>query len=191
MRLQISEFRLQIEIGGQSATCNQLSAIHASMHIELVAASSSDRPILIGLLDGYLRELALNREIAVGATGSHNYPYLDAYFRESGRHAFLIQRDDEVVGFALIRAPESTGRTWQVAEFYVDARSRRRGVGREAISSIWKRFPGDWELQIHAWNEAAIRFWTACVKAAAETEATITHLNASDGRRLQLNFRCF
>jgi predicted acetyltransferase len=160
------------------------------MSTELVVASGSDRPILIGLLDDYLRELRLHREIAVGATGSHNYPYLDAYFRESGRHAFLLRRDGEVVGFALIRAPESTGGAWQVAEFYVDSQHRRCGIGREAMRSIWKRFPGDWELQIHARNDAAIRFWTFCVKDAAHTEPTITNVNAADGKRLQLNFRC-
>src|SRR5262249_4468369 len=142
------------------------------MGTELVAASTSDRPILIALLDAYLRELALHREIAVGATASPNYPYLDAYFRESSRHAFLIRRDDEVAGFAFIRAPESTGRVWEVAEFYVDPRNRRRGVGRAAIGLIWKRFPGDWELQIHARNDAAIQFWTSCVKDAAHNKAT-------------------
>jgi predicted acetyltransferase len=159
------------------------------MHTELVAASSSDRPILIGLLDSYLRELALHREIAVGATGSHNYPYLDAYFHEPGRYAFLIRRDGAVVGFALIRASESTGRAWQAAEFYVDPQNRRGGVGRAAIGLIWKRFPGEWERQIHARNNAAIQFWTSCVKETAHSEAMITNVNASDGRRLQLNFR--
>jgi predicted acetyltransferase len=159
------------------------------MHTELVAASSSDRPLLIGLLDGYLRELAPHREIAVGATESSNYLYLDAYFREPGRHPFLIRRDGDVAGFAFIRSPESTGRAWQVAEFYVDPQNRRCGVGRAAIGLIWKRFPGDWELQIHARNAAAIQFWTSCVRDPAHTEPTITNVNASDGRRLQLTFR--
>jgi predicted acetyltransferase len=164
------------------------------MNTELVAASISDRPILVRLLDRYLRELSAHREVAVGVTESYNYPYLDGYFQESGRHAFLFRRDDETVGFALIRAPESTGRVWQVAEFYVEPKSRRCGIGREAVGSIWKQFPGEWELQVHVRNDAAIQFWTSCVRDVAHvahTDATVTNVNASDGRRLQLNFCCF
>jgi predicted acetyltransferase len=64
----------------------------------------------------------------------------------------------------LIRGPASTGRAWEVAEFYVVPESRREGVGCAALASIWRRFPGDWELQVHSRNSDAVRFWLSCVK---------------------------
>jgi len=107
------------------------------MAIELVEAGRGDRGVVIALLDEYLQELAVRREIAVGATDAHTYRYLDGYFSESGRHAFLIRCNAEVVGLAFIRDPASTGgAASQVAEFFVKPGSRRRGCGRDAIASV-------------------------------------------------------
>jgi predicted acetyltransferase len=140
-------------------------------------------------LDEHLQELAAHREIAVGATDSRGYPYLDAYFSEPGRHAFLIECNGEVVGLALIRDPASTGSpASEVAEFYVKPGSRRLGHGREVIASMWRRFPGAWELQVHARNAAALRFWAACVEASAEEPPGVREIEAEDGKRIQFNF---
>jgi predicted acetyltransferase len=133
------------------------------MTVTLNDARLEDRDILARLLDDYLHELATHRERPRGATCSRGYLYLDAYFSESGRHPFVMRRHGSVAGFALIRGPESTGRRWEVAEFYVVPGNRGAGVGAAALASIWQRFPGDWELQVHIRNADAIRFWLSCV----------------------------
>ena len=156
---------------------------------DLVEAGPDDRRVIAALLDEYLQELVAHREIAVGATDSRSYPYLDAYFVEPGRHAFLIRCNGEVVGLALIRAPASSGSpVSEVAEFYVKPGSRRLGLGREVIGSIWRRFPGAWELQVHARNAAALGFWTSCVEASAEEPPDVREIEAEDGKRIQFNF---
>ena len=157
--------------------------------IELLGVPPRDRSKLSTLLDAYLNELAGHREIAVGAITASDYPYLDAYFREPGRHPFFIADRGVVVGFALVRDPESTGSVREMAEFYVKPSRRRLGVGAAAIELLWRRFPGDWELQVHARNEIAMRFWTACIDRVASTESSVTHIKANDGRRIQFNFR--
>jgi predicted acetyltransferase len=148
-----------------------------------------DRETIARLLNDYLRELASHRERPVGATDSAEYPYLDGYFSEPGLHPFVIRRQGVVVGFALIRAPKSTGRAWEVAEFYVVPESRREGVGGAALASIWRRFPGDWELQVHRRNDDAVRFWLSCVKRWVNRDPEVEEVEAADGRRLQLRFR--
>jgi hypothetical protein len=75
------------------------------MIVDLGEARLEDREILARMLDDYLHELAAHRERAVGATNSRDYPYLDAYFSESGRHPFLIRQQGSVVGLALISQP--------------------------------------------------------------------------------------
>jgi hypothetical protein len=92
------------------------------MIVDLGEARLEDREILARMLDDYLHELAAHRERAVGATNSRDYPYLDAYFSESGRHPFLIRQQGSVVGLALIRSPASTGAVWEMAEFYPEDR---------------------------------------------------------------------
>ena len=38
------------------------------------------------------------------------------------------------------------------------------------MSSIWARFPGEWELQVHARNAAAVAFWSTCVRVSSGDE---------------------
>jgi predicted acetyltransferase len=156
--------------------------------VDIREAQTSDRDRLDALLARYLRELAQYGN-APAATRLDRYPYLDAYFAESGRHAFLIRSDDKIAGFVLVRDPVSTGTVWQVAEFYVAPESRRMGIGRAAVISIWRQFPGEWELQVHLRNETARQFWKSCVEIVTDGSPTVRKIEADDGPRLQYNFR--
>ena len=159
------------------------------MEVDIREARSSDRDIIAGLLETYLQELAQYADFTIDATVTLRYPYLDPYFTEAGRHPFLIWRDDQIAGFVLVRDPASTGARWQVAEFYITPEHRRMGIGRRAITSLWRRFPGAWELQVHARNATAHRFWTACIESLAHGAPEVRHVHAGDGRRFQFNFR--
>ncbi len=160
------------------------------MPLELAAVSGSDARLIESLLDDYLCELSSHRDVPVGATDSASYPHLDAYWSEPGRYAFIIQCRGRAVGFALIRGPASTGSAvHQVAEFYIKPESRRLGIGRRAALAIWERFPGQWELQVHARNSAAMQFRATCAEAEASEAAQVREVQASDGRRIQFNFR--
>lgn len=162
---------------------------HDDIPIEIAEASRSDARLIEALLDEYLRELSEHREVAVGATDSASYPYLDAYWSERGRHAFLVRQGGRIVGFALVRSPGSTGSdTHQLAEFYVEPQSRRCGIGRHAVLAIWERFPGRWELQVHARNTVAVRFWSSCAQLAAIGPIRVRAVRSEDGQRMQLNF---
>ncbi len=158
------------------------------MAIQLVEVAHADRDLLVELLDSYLCELAGNRDVAHGATCAAEYPYLDAYFAEAGRHALFIHHQGRPSGFALVRGPQSTGSTWQFAELYVASASRRQGVGRDAVLAVWKRFAGDWELQVHARNAQALEFWMSCVATATQRLPHKRQIQASDGKRIQLSF---
>ena len=160
------------------------------MQVDVTNATRADVELIAALLDTYLRELSSHSEVPVGATDAASYPYLDAYWAEPGRHAFLIRVQGRVVGFALIRTPTSTGSgAYELAEFYIRPESRRLGIGRSAAQRIWQLFPGFWEVQVHARNRGAIQFWSTCARHAA-CDATIAYqeFQAPDGRRLQLNF---
>ena len=70
---------------------------------------------------------------------------------------------------------------------YVTPGSRRAGIGREAVASIWRRFPGAWELQIHARNNTARQFWTSCLDDMADKSPIVREVDTRDGKRLQFN----
>lgn len=159
------------------------------MQTELVVAGSSDADLINSLLDEYLLELGGYQDIPSGTTTSAPYPYLDAYWSELGRHAFIIQYGGRSVGFALIRDPTSTkSAVYQLAEFYIKPESRRRDIGRRAVCAILKRFPGQWKLQVHTRNSAAVQFWESCIKAAASELPQRREIQTRNGWHIQFHF---
>ncbi len=157
--------------------------------LKLQEVCRSDAHLITALLDDYLRELAAHREFPVGATNAANYPYLDAYWSEPGRQIFLIRSENAVIGFAFIRKPISNeSGACQVAEFYIAPAARRHGRGRRAIETIWRLFPGSWELQVHARNSNAKHFWSECIATYAVNPPRISEVQARDGRRLEFHF---
>src|SRR5262245_36239949 len=168
---------------------DEVGSVLEADQVDLREATSSDREALTALLDTYLGELATRAGFAVAAVRANTDPYLDAYFSERGRYPFLIRHNGQVAGFVLVRDPASTGASWQVAEFYVIPDRRRNGVGRRAITTLWRRFPGAWELQVHARNGAARAFWTSCIERLADGAPAVHEVHADDGLRYQFNFR--
>lgn len=163
---------------------------HGSPKVHLVKATAVHSGQLESLLDDYLGELSAHREVPVGAEDAASYRYLDAYWREAGRHAFFIVHEGGQAGFAFVRDPASTGTpVHQLAEFYVKPGCRRRGFGRAAARAIWDRFPGKWELQVHGGNDAAVRFWQVCAASVSTVPVQVTPVQAADGGRYQLSFR--
>ena len=101
-----------------------------------------------------------------------------------------VDGKSDVVGFAFVREPSSTGRAeHQLAEFYIKPESRRLGIGRRAAAAIWQRFPGKWEFQVHARNSAALEFWASCAEVAAGEAPRVHEIEGPDGRRMQFSFQ--
>ncbi len=158
--------------------------------VELKVAMASDAPRTRSLLERYLRELSAHREIPSGAREAADYPYLDAYWSEPGRHPFLILQGAEVVGFIFVRDPSSTGRdVHELSEFYVKAECRRNGIGHRAVLALWSQFPGRWELQVHTRNAGALQFWRVCTESIAEGSVEVRNVEADDGPRQQFEFQ--
>lgn len=157
--------------------------------VKIVEAPVSDKPKFEHLLDQYLSELKAHREFNVGAINSKTYQYLDTYWNEKGRHPYLFYLKNQLVGFSFIRDPQSTeSGSSQVAEFYVIPGKRLQGIGKKAAITIFGLFPGNWELQIHSKNIAAIKFWEKCIKLIAKYEPSVSQITAGDGNRMQYNF---
>ena len=160
------------------------------MIAEVRPAPREARLIIERLLDSYLKELSPHREIAAGTTDAASYPYLPLYWEEPDRFPFTLWRDGEVAGFALVRRiiERECGPVMQMAEFYVVPAHRRQGLGSAAAAALWRRFPGAWEFQVHAPNQAAQRFWRRCIDANAVAESRVEEVAAHDGRRSQFSF---
>jgi len=128
-------------------------------------ATGVEAEAIRSLIKSYLAELySLTGE---GDPSSTEYAYLPSYWSEVGRRAFVVEDQAEVVGFVLIRTPESTGTDdWEVAEFYIRPDARRRGLGVAAALEIWGRHPGSWLIEVSPKNRGAVEFWERAAQRA-------------------------
>lgn len=130
------------------------------MNVELLAVSIPDKPVLQALMQLYVYDFSEMIALDVDEHGVFFYPYLDYYWTEAGRYPFLVRCDGKIAGFALVRTLEfDADPLYQLAEFFILRRYRRRGVGREAARAVFDRFRGRWEVDQVAENVAATAFW--------------------------------
>ena len=136
------------------------------MHIHVLAAQSSDEPLIANLLELYLHDFSEFVPSDIGEDGRFGYPYLAAYWQERARFPFLIRVETALAGFALVRqgsllsgAPD----VMDMAEFFVLRRWRRCGIGRTAAHALFRHFPGRWEVRVLAANVGALPFWEQTV----------------------------
>jgi len=138
------------------------------MRLEIDSAAKGEAPILARLLELYIHDLSAVADLRIGADGRFGYAPLPGYWTEVGRHPYLLRVDGELAGFALVQqGSQVTGApdVWDMAEFFVLRRWRRRGLGVRAAHKVWSRHMGRWEVRVMERNTAALGFWQRAVDA--------------------------
>jgi predicted acetyltransferase len=135
--------------------------------IELIPATSEQEPILANLLQLYAHDFSEFHDIELEQDGRFEYRDLPLYWREPRRKPFLVKVDGRLVGFVLVkRGSEVSGdeTVWDMVEFFVVRRYRRRGVGTEIAHQVWRELPGRWEVRVMPANRSAYDFWGRAIR---------------------------
>ena len=155
--------------------------------VTVVEALAAQRPVLDHLLQLYKYDFSEFAPIGspygeVDEEGCFIYPVLESYSQESGRIPLLIRADDHLAGFALLNQWSALELPLDhaVAEFFVLRKYRRARVGTRAALSIFRRYPGRWEVGVAWYNPPALAFWRSVTEEAAPGE--VEEL-AGDGKR--------
>ncbi len=133
-----------------------------SAHPEIVRATAEQEPIVANLLELYVHDFSEFHNVELGMDGRFGYRHISLYWSEPGRHPFLVRMDDKWAGLVLLkRGSEISGNesAWDMAEFFVVRRYRRRRVGTEIAHEVWRQFPGLWEIRVMESNHSALHFW--------------------------------
>ena len=134
--------------------------------ITLAQATKQDRPVICQLIQLMHYDLSSIYGEWIGRDGRYAYRSLDVYWTEQDHHPYVIRRNGQLVGFALVtpRSPIS-GRApcWFMYEFFVLQAQRRRGYGLHAVREILSRHRGNWEIAAIDKNEDAVSFWTTAL----------------------------
>jgi len=134
--------------------------------ISLDPASATERPVLENLFQLYAYDWSELGWLDVGRDGRFAAPSLAAYWQADDRHPFLIRVDGQLAGFLLVAARSRLTGTigvFDMAEFFVMRKYRRRGVGFAAAAAAFDRFSGRWEIRQRDENVAATAFWRRVV----------------------------
>lgn len=137
-------------------------------HIELVPAAADHEPVLANLLELYAHDFSEFHEIELGVDGRFGYKDLPLYWRDSSRHPFLVTVDAKLAGLVFVKkGSEFSGdeTVWDMAEFFVVRRYRRRGIGTYVAHQLWRQVPGRWEVRVLESNHSARLFWAHAISA--------------------------
>jgi predicted acetyltransferase len=131
------------------------------LEIEIQKASYSHKSILRNLLELCQHDYSEFNGHDIDEHGLFGYSYLDNYWTEPGRHAFLIRAGGRLAGFALVRtlAAEQGETLYSMAEFFILRKIRRRGIGRDVACRLFDQFPGRWQVSQDPGNRPAQAFW--------------------------------
>ena len=153
------------------------------MRVAVVPATREQELVVANLLELYAHDFSEFHDVELGEEGRFVYPDLALYWSEADRHPFLVRVDGKLAGVILVRRGSrisGDAAVWDMAEFFIVRRYRRRGAGSRAAQEIWRRFPGRWEIRVMEKNETGRRFWARAVAAFAG-EAGKTSRYSKDG----------
>ena len=121
---------------------------------------------LANLLELYIYDFTEFFDFDIGQNGLYGYTYLSLYWTDSNRYPYLIYAEGKLAGFALIQkgSPISGDKDiWDVAEFFIMKKYRRRNIGSQVALDLWKRFKGPWQIRVLPENKRAYLFWSNTV----------------------------
>lgn len=89
-----------------------------------------------------------------------DYKYLDSYWQNLDRLPYYIVEDGVVVGFVLInRHSLFIKDAYNIAEFFIQKQYRKKGIGGDAVSKVFSKLNGNWEIRVLKENKKAQAFW--------------------------------
>lgn len=137
------------------------------MNVKLKLVQLEEREILSNLLEKYDYEFSQYDNRDVNKLGLYGYQYLDYYWTEKNRWAYFILVDENLAGFVMINDfPEVDDREtdFQMAEFFVMYKYRRKGVGLQAVYKVLDMHRGRWQLKRHPKNLSSVYFWNKVIE---------------------------
>ena len=138
------------------------------MDVFFKKVKKEEKEILKKLLLEYFKEIDTSKIIETSYGEKVNYPYLDSYWTDASRVALFVFFENEIAGFALVNAwviDSEFNAQKSIAEFYIQPKYRRKGIGKIAAFQIFNEYKTKWEVKQSSNNKRATQFWRATIKA--------------------------
>jgi predicted acetyltransferase len=127
--------------------------------INIIKAVKEEEPILHNIMQFYIYEFSQYiPAIALEADGRYQPFDFTPYWDNSNHHAFLIRKENELIGFALVESSSDKDPN-SILEFFIIRKYSGQGYGKIAAHKIFSIFPGKWHITQIEKNEPAKAFW--------------------------------
>ena len=130
----------------------------------LRVATDDERETVRRLYPLYLHDLSRwSEHYRLDAGGSWQPSYVDDFLSREHCTAFLLREAGSAAGFAWVGGGDfprkRPDRDWRLAELFVAAPFRRRGLGAALANGVLDSFEGAWQLEVIDGNDPALAFW--------------------------------
>ena len=133
------------------------------MSIEIIEAQEKDLPIVNNLFRLYYYDLSTVTDWNCPESGlfeGYAFGDLSRFWKDDDKYAFVVRVDQHLAGFVLIdNIGVNTLVDYNIAEFFILKKYRRKGVGAYVAEHIFDRFRGNWEVMQAPSHKAAQAFW--------------------------------
>ncbi len=137
------------------------------MTIKLQEVSVLERAKLSNLLELYSYDFSELLDLELGDDGLYGYEHLASYWDDSNRYPYFIFSDEILIGFALIikgSLIKHDARIWDMSEFFILKKYRRKGLGIQAATELWSTLKGPWQVRVLSHHIEGLQFWEKAIK---------------------------
>ena len=134
------------------------------MRVEMSDAETADLPIVLNLVPYYIYDMSEWMGWNCKADGTYGgCDDLPEYLSEPWGSLHVLRVNDKLAGFTSVRRLSESPASFDMGEFFVIRKFRRKGVGKEAAKHLFERFRGDWQIRCFVENTPAVEFWRSVV----------------------------
>ena len=155
------------------------------MDITLKEIELEKKDILNNLMQLYLHNISLNFPMDFDSnTGMYGYDDIEKYFENDNNKAFFILKENEIAGFMLIDLSDEKN---IVQEMFILNNYKRKGVGKTAVSILFDKFRGNWEIKSLPCSKSAEKFWISSVKEYTNDQFNLEYIGKFNRAVLTFN----
>lgn len=129
--------------------------------------------LLRNLFEHYIHDMTEWFDIDTKADGSYSYDTSAVW--EKGYEVYLAKVGHSIAGFALVGSAVEWLRdidAYDIREFFIIRKFRRRGFGQRMATLIWNEHPGEWLVRVLNSNAPAVRFWRTAIASRSNNQYT-------------------
>ena len=156
------------------------------MRIEIIEAQEKEVSVVNNLFRLYYYDLSTVTDWNCPESGlfeGYAFGDLSRFWKDDDKYAFVVRVDHHLAGFVLIdNVGVNTLVDYNIAEFFILQKYRRKGLGRYVAEYIFDRFRGNWEVMQSPSNKAAQAFWRKVIaKYTSDSYEESTEVSKNHG----------